>query len=72
MCKGDVDRYPSRPLVPCQVEVHRVGGGNDHFYHKVKFGGAKEDSYGLAVTLPTSSEGQSPPYTMLKCSISLD
>ena len=69
MCKSDVDRYPSRPLVPCQVKVHWVGGGNDHFYHKVKFSGAKEDSYGLAVTLPTSSEG---PYAMLKCSTSLD
>lgn len=60
MCKRDVDKYPSGLLFPCQVEVHRVGGGNNRFYHEVKFSGAKEGSYGLTVTLPTSIEGQSP------------
>ena len=65
MCKRDVDRYPSGPLVPCQVKMRWVGGGNDHFYHRVKFSGAKEESYRLALTLPTSIEGQSPQYAIL-------
>lgn len=63
MWKKDVDTYPSgdQCLIPCQVGVDWVGGGDKVptlFYHKVKFRGAKvEGSHDLTVTIPTSIRG---------------
>lgn len=61
MCKKDVDKYPSGDLllIPCQVRVDWVRGGNKVFYHEVKFRGAKVGSYDLTVTTPTSISGES-------------
>ena len=56
MSKEDVDNYPSvagHKLISCQVEVKWAGGESDSFCYEVKFHGARENSYGLTVTLPT-------------------
>ena len=59
--KEDVDKYPSaagHKLIPCQVNVEWVGGEKNfktscsQFCYEVKFYGARERSYYLAVTLP--------------------
>ena len=54
--KEDVDNYPGHKLIPCQVKVEWIGGEDtasfSHFRYEVKFHGAREKSYFLAVTLP--------------------